>query len=250
MPVAPSLTTGLTLIPRQVAGYAKYAHITWKGITYKLLVNSASWGDNGNPKFTEYALTPSSGPKQKALHSRGISEIEWSIDADLSVESYGLIALLDPKSRGLLLDEVVLQQGSIVYKFVNCYWSSFTLSASPNAIVTISISGNAIIKPTEDSILATTVLHHGIPSWATGASLITTFSLTHNVPLTPGWANTENSLPIYYRPGSSEYTIDVTTAVELREHTILALGLGSFNLLEAVVTSRKYDSGGVNEHFS
>jgi hypothetical protein len=124
-------------------------------------------------------------------------------------------------------------------------WSNFTLSGNQNGAVTFSLEGRSVSYPVATNKIANMPFPDvPLPSWYTGNDLVTAWSLSHNVNLTPNWLNNTNTLPAYYRPGHSEYTIQVTTVKNLVEYSLIKFGVGEVSLVEALVTSRNRTYGG------
>jgi hypothetical protein len=185
----------------------------------------------------------------------GTTEIDWSLSGDLTKESSGLLNLLSPEARGLCFDYLEICQGFEGGRFnsINSYslpWNSVTFSGSANQAISFSLNGKSILRPGTITSPLKNNLDHPIPSWATGNARIKSWTITHSVDQKPNWENNENNLPAYYRPGASSWNIQLTTVRALTEHTrIIFQGGGGFELLEGIVTSRGYQSGGRTSAF-
>lgn len=244
----PSLS-GPEFLPRVVAGWRKavlFDHPATGPIF--LPATQAEWQESLSPQFTEYAVTPPTGPKQRTLHARGTKEISWSLAGDLTRESSSLLNLLHPQWRGVALNELQIQQGTEGGRFTASTpyalpWESVSFSAAQHSPVTFSISGKSTVPASSVIGLTKASLDHPIPSWSTGNSFVKAWSITHSVSLSPNWANDPQSLPSYYRPGSSRWQVQLTTVRTLMEHTIIKFVAGAFELMEAIVTSRSFQSG-------
>jgi hypothetical protein len=220
-----------------------------------LSANSADWKETLTPQYTEYALTNPYGAKQRTLHARGTKEISWDISGDLTRETSSLLFLLNPQWRGVSLNSLEIAQGSEGKRFVaiNPYdipWASVSFSGNQNGIVAYSLSGKSTVNPGLLSGTTKIGLAHPIPAWATGNNFVKSWTVSHNVPLSPNWQNNVNPLPQYYRPGPSQWTLNLTTIRVLVEHTIIRFTTGGFTLIEGIVTSRNFRSGDRNSGFS
>lgn len=244
----PSISYG-EYSPRTVGGWRKVVYLSHPD-TGPLYLNAgqAEWSESLSPQYTEYALNPPTGPKQRTLHSRGIKEIEWSLSGDLTKQSSPLLKLLKPSARGVNLTFLEIAQGSEGARFTavnpaTLPWGSVSFTGTPQASITFSLSGKATILPGVITNVVQNTLSHPIPSWSTGNSKVKSWTITHSVGLSANWANTIDPLPAYYRPGTSTWQIQITTARELIEHTRIKFLSGGFELLEAIVTNRSYKSG-------
>ena len=214
----PSTIVVSTFLPRPIAGYRKIGRITFKGVPYSLLLNDGSWDEKLNYSTTEYALTPPTGPKQDVLHSVGTKEISWRLSGILSQETFGLTNFLKPENRGVKVDEILIQQGEFLERITDAWWTNFTLQAAQNSNIQFNLEGVSTAEVTAGSPVLRNSLQHPMPSWATGNQYLTAWSLGHSVPLDPSWSNDDKRLPQYYRPGSSKWSISLTSAIALQQH--------------------------------
>jgi len=254
MPAVPSIVTGPTV--RQVAGYRRHVNFTHPGTgSLNLLVTQASWDEALTPQYNVFALTPPTGPKQKIIHSRGTKEISWNITGDLTRETITLANLLKPENRGVDPTSLRIQQGAETALFsnpetFNIPWGTFSLTGAQNSNISFSLSGKSTLLPTVPPAENILLAQHPLPSWSSGNSLVTGWTISHTVNLTANWDNNEDPLPVYYRPGESEYEFQVTTAIALAEHSLIKLASRDVELLEGVVTSRGRETGDQSGHFS
>lgn len=250
----PAILVAPVITPRPAAGYRRRVQFVHPATgIMNLLVTDASWGEQVGPNYTNYALTPAFGPKQKRIHTTGTSEISWNISGQLSSATLGLVQLMLPAVRGIHPIRFLLQQGNFdVYEFQNqngfsLPWGSFTLNGAENSAVTFSLEGKSTVYPVSVFPVVSSDIITPVPSWYTGNDLVLAWSLSHTVNLTAVWANTASELPAYYRTGQSEYVLQITTAVGLRQHSKIRFGFGGITLEAAVVTERNRLLGGTNE---
>jgi hypothetical protein len=250
----PSILNAPLVFPRLVGGYRRAVVLDHPlvGIV-NILVNEAGWVETNSPVWTNYADTPSFGPKQKALHSRGTKEISWSIGGELTAESLTLLNLMLSTSRGLSFNSILIQQGTTAVQFLNpdgfsLPWTSFSANGAQDANVSFRLEGRSTRLPTPITPITTYSIQSPIPSWFTGNQYVTAWSMSHSVPLAPSWTNTPYPLPTYYRPGESEFSVDVTTAVALQEYDTIRFGLGGVSLLDGLVINRTRNTGDRNSH--
>jgi hypothetical protein len=247
MPQAdPARIVSPLIMPRPVTGHRRQVQISHASLgVYNLLTSSVGWAESFQPSYTNYVYNPPFGSKQQTVHSQGTQGITWNISGELSGSSLKLVDLMKSENRGTYFQYITMNQGlSDTYSFINTTgyslpWSSFSLTGSGNNAVTFSLEGNSTSLPSFiPENLDVVYPDFPIPSWFSGNNFVLSWSLSHRVNLTPKWRNNSSPFPAYYRPGPSEYTIQVTTAVELIPHTVIRFGIGSVSLVEAVVTSR------------
>ena len=240
--------------PRRAAGPRKI--IALDHPLTGLIYTKASSFDSGkgyNRSFTITSQNPPRGPKQKRLHSRGTSEISWGIRSDLTAENCNLLNLLKAEARGEGFKTVHFLQGVEGVKYTTAErfeipWSSISFSASQKSIVTVSLNGNSCLLGTSSPTLIHSGLESPIPSWATGNTNLIGWEISHNVSQTPNYANSQDLLPVYYRPGLSEWRINLTSRRAYTAHTLIRFQTGNFTLIQAVVSSENISSssaGGV-----
>lgn len=203
-------------------------HLTGGGVTLPI-----------SPKYTNYALTPPMGWKQKTGHSRGTKETSWNIAGELTVESLNILRFLDPSARGQLFT-VRMQQGPTEEIIPYCVMENFSLTGGSNGIITYTISGKSVFPVSYQDSRIANIRHHPIPGWASGRgdSFIRSWTITHSVGLTANWANDQNPRPVYYRPGESEYQLQLNTLADFREYDGINVGLGDFLIVRGLVTER------------
>lgn len=247
MPEAnPALLVSPIVTPRPVTGHRRQVQAIHPSFgALNLLTTDTNWGDNPQPNYVLYALTPPAGPKQRTIHSTGINEITWSISGELSNSSMFLTSLLNSVNRGVHFNSIYINQGfnnNYLFENINGYslpWSNFTLTGGQNNPVTFTLEGKSTFPPSVfGAPLSTIYPDIPVPSWFTGNDFVLSWSISHSVNLVPKWANNASPYPVYYRPGASEYTIQVTTAVAMEPYSLIRFGVGYFSLIEAVVTSR------------
>jgi hypothetical protein len=250
----PSFITAPLVFPRPVTGHRRLVQVSHPFCGHgNLLVTDASWSDAHQPNYVIYAFTPPYGPKQRTVHTAGSDEITWNLSGELTNSSIGLLGLMNSNARGVPFQSVLISQGnndSYLFSNFNGYslpWSNFSLSGSQNGAVTFTLEGRSTQPPFPGATgITATTPDVPIPSWFTGNDYVTSWSLSHSVNLTPQWVNTPSPYPAYYRPGHSEFTIQVTTMVALIEHSLIRFGIGGVSLVEATITSRNRTFGGRN----
>jgi hypothetical protein len=240
---------------RPVTGHRRLVQVSHPNFNgCNLLTTDAGWSDTHQPNYVTYAFTPPSGSKQKTVHSQGPSEITWTLSGELTSSTIGLLSLMNSSARGVNFSTIHMLQGPVdSYYFSNnpsvgsfLPWSSFTLNGNQNGAVSYTLEGRSTNIPTNvpSAVSGLTLPDVPVPSWYTGNQYVTAWSISHSVNLAPQWANSPSAYPAYYRPGVSEYTIQVTTMVGLIEHSLIKFGVGGITMVEAVVTSRNRTFGG------
>jgi len=240
--------------PRRAGGSRKIVALdhTMTGLIYTK-ASSFDSGKGYKRAFTTTAQNPPRGPKQKRLHSRGTQEISWGIRGDLTAENCMLLNLLKAEARGEGFQTVHFLQGSEGVKYFSSSrfeipWTSVSFSAGQKSIVTFSLNGNSCIEGVNSPTLINSGFEDPIPSWATGNTNLIAWEVSHNVSQAVNYGNSQQLLPVYYRPGQSEWRINLTSRRAYTNHTLIRFQAGSFTLLQAVITSENISSssaGGV-----
>jgi len=240
MPASPSVEFGPTV--RRRTGYVRTASVS--GVI--LAVGSASFTGQNTFQYTHYVVTPPTGVKQKTAHARGTNEVNVSLSGEVTQESASTLAsLLSPSFRGTTFP-IRIQQQIPPAELQRCLLENITLSGDPNGIVAYSITARCLDNPVAAGLITQVDQHHPIPAWSSGNELVQSWSLSHQIPLTPRWRNNSQTLPEYYRPGESEYNMSVTSLVQLKEHDRIQVGVGMGITVQALVTSRVISTGGGN----
>lgn len=248
MSVDPNLTLD-EYFPRSVAGWRRgfsLKHPLTGDIV--LATSSASWDTQGNPSYSKYLANNPQGPARKAIHSKGVEEISWSVSGDLSLESLGLLNLLKATARGVPFNELSLFQGFEGFHFegpsTQILFDNITFTASQNSPVKFQLSGKSNKDPGNPTTPLSSPVHRIIPSWATGNSYLTDWSITHAVSLSPIWKNNEDLKPGYYRPGLSEWSMTLGCVRSPSLHdTIRLASSDGIVFLNLVVTGVSRDAG-------
>lgn len=249
----PSIANATVLFPRQVAGFRRLVQVNHPLCgSGTLLSTDASFNDAGNPNYTKYAATPGFGPKQKTIHSAGTREVTWSVAGEVTSASLGLLNLLWGKARGVNFNSLLISQGTANFYFDNAGayglpWNQFSVSGNQNAGLTFSLEGKATVDPSTTVIpIAPVVVSTPVPSWTTGNELVLSWSLSHSTNLQPHWFNNPSMLPAYYRALDSEFTLQLTTAKELCNYTLVRIGYGNITFTELILTSANITFGDRN----
>jgi len=241
MAVSPETTVGPPI--RQRTGYLKLASINGVNV----LITDGTFTQQNTFQYTHFGITPVIGFKQKTVHARGVTEVSFSLTGDLTQESASVfLQLLDSANRGTNFPVVIQQELPGIF-LNSCLTEDITLTGAQNGIVTWSLSGKCLQLPTPAGKLTQIDFQHPIPAWASGAELVSTWSLSHKVALKATWRNNQRALPTYYRPGESEYSLSFTTLTELREHDRISIGVADILIIEGLVLRRVFNTGGRNE---
>jgi hypothetical protein len=233
----PNTNYGPTLLLE--AGWKKAARVN--GID--LLIDISSMEQRDSYQYTNYAVNPANGYKQKTLHSRGTVEINWSLSGDLFREDAGLLNFLLPANRGIIFPLSVMQ-GSDAQEIESAYLESCSFSSGGDQSVKYSLSGRGI-TPINDTIgWSLPPRYIPVPGWNSGNDLVRSWTLTMTNSLSPKWLNNQNLLPYYYRVSQTDYSLQITTVKTLQEYDTISLSLGSLVFITAIVTQRSTATSG------
>lgn len=239
MPVDPSEVFGppLNLAP---------GHLQVTSVNGALVgASSVSMDSANNFSYTNYAITPPAGPKQKVLHARGTSFSSFSVSGEVTQEGAGISGFLASAVRGLSFAVISGQGGSSASLFA-CQLENFSMTGSPNGIVQFSMSGKSPLLVSGGGGLSAGQLHP-VPTWSSGNELVESWTVSHAVPLTPKFWNNQNPFPAYFRPGQSEHSLQITTVQELREYDTISVGINGVVMVSGMITSRVANLGGRQE---
>jgi len=244
MSISPETTVGPPI--RQRTGYLKLASIN--GV--KVLITNATFNQQNNFQYTRVAFVPVTGFKQKTVHARGVTEVDFNLTGDLSLEAASVFKqLVDPANRGTRFP-IVIQQDLPGVNLNPCFTEDITISGAQNGIVTWSLSGKCLRLPIPAARLTQTEHQHPMPAWSSGRNLIQSWSLSHKVSLQANWRNNQVALPNYYRPGESDYSLSFTTLTKLQEHDRISISIADVLIIRALVLRRGFSTGDRNEPLS
>jgi len=238
VPADPSDFSALTTA---YGGWLRSAKIN--GVT--AYCDSATLDQGNNYQYTRYALTLPTGNRQKVLHTRGTREVSWSISGDLTTESSGLLNFLHPYYRGLIFPVAVLQSGYQESDYIaSAMMENFSLQGAADGTIKYSISGKGLTNIVGAPSWTVTGHRHPVPGWASGNTLVRSWSVTHSISLQANWHNSQQVLPTYYRPAESEYTMQIQTLGTFAQYDTISLGVGTFTFVQGLVTKRAINYSG------
>lgn len=239
MPVDPNEVFGPTL--NLAPGHLKVTSVNG----FILGASSVSLDSANNYSYTNYAITPPSGPKQKVLHARGTSVSSFNVSGEVTQEGAGISSFLSSAIRGVQF-AVIAGQGSSSGSLFACQLESFSMSGAPNGIVQFSASGKSPLLVSGGGGLGAGLLH-AVPAWSSGNDLVESWTVSHSIPLSPKFWNNQNPFPAYFRPGQSEHQMQITTVQELREYDTISVGIGGVIMVSGMITNRVANFGGRQE---
>jgi hypothetical protein len=233
--------------PRQAGGYRRLVYLEHSVIGGLYLKTTSVRVTNAkNYQYTTYAINPVTGPKHRTLHSKGVQEIDISIDGVLTDQTAAILNLLKPSLRGTYFTKLDVSQGNQGLKIQGPYsmlMNSITFNASVNNAVTFSMTLKSTVFPENSSFGSRVVSERPVPSWITGNTGVKTWSINHSLELAPNWRNSQDPLPVYYRVGESTWQLQMETTREIREHTIIKMYDKGFVLVGAVTTAKTIEYG-------
>lgn len=224
---------------RPPGGWLKSARLN--GIT--VLAENGSFSHTNNYSYSKYALTFPGGYRQKVLHSRGTKEVSFQVSGDLTYSGGGIANFLHAYYRGLIFP-VAMSQGGSALGVASGMMESFSLTGSADGTVKYSLSGKSLSDYVAIAPWVVTDYEDAVPAWNTGNTNVRSWTITHTTSLQAKWFNTQSALPAYYRPGESEYSMQITTMLAMQEYDTISIGVGSFAIIQGLVTQRSVQFSG------
>jgi hypothetical protein len=155
-----------------------------------------------NPSLNHFA---GPGPKVKQLHAKGTKEVTWNVAGEISGGVGSIGSLTGPFS-------VVLSQDTLTQSLSQAYMESWTMSAEGKGPINFSASGRALDLPLPTGGGGGTGFTEITPGWNSGgAAGIKSWSLSRTLQLIPHWGNDQQSLPLYYRFGEEELSLEIVS---------------------------------------
>ncbi len=189
---SPNTNDDLGILTREYAsGFRRIGMIANTAIP----VTQGDWNQLLSPAVNSYAYTPPTGIKNRVLHARGTEEVSWSLGGELTLTSAPVIlGFLSPLTRGVYFP-VGIQQNTPGSYLASCLYDSLSINADGEGLISWSMTGKSLTYPTATLNISQSFAPQAVPGWSSGAYDIQSWTLTHNVPLTPNYWNTPSALP-------------------------------------------------------
>ncbi len=195
--------------------------------------------------------SPRDGDRFNIALGPGIYAYSGSIAFDFTLEAVEKLITKDFLSRNKEF-EIIIHNGHKAYTLQKCKWGSFTISVTPNSLVTGNISFQAtnnegddpnVINPIEtdmEYIFDEELLAY----WHTGNEEIESFDLSLNQGLTPVYLNGNLNNPAYIRGGAITGEIQVNAWETWLEHTSVQFAGKTIKFAEYLKETMEFTYGG------
>lgn len=178
----------------------------------------------------------------------GTYSYNGSISFDYTLEAVEELITKTFLSRNSEFD-VVIHNGDQSYQLNKCKWSSFTISVSPQSLVTGSISfqstnGNKQVLEAYSGAIQYIFDHELLAYWNTGNEEIESFNISLNQGLTPVYLNGNQYNPAYIRGGAITGTIQVNAWERWLTHTSVKIANKNIAFSKFLKEAMEFTYGG------
>lgn len=211
-----------------VIGYGGYCKLSIKnlsGVVEKevvIYVTSASVSINYTRPFdSTYNAPPNQESRSQIPLGVGVCSISGSINFDFSMSSIDGIINENFLCRNNLFD-IHLSDGRLAYSVYDCCWNTFSINASPQSLVTGSISFIALNKVDKepccniesyspDEGIDNYFKNELVAYWEAGANYVESFSISFGIDVNPVYLNNKYMMPTYLRCGAISISASITS---------------------------------------
>ena len=212
-----------------IIGYGGYGKIDVKSLDGEILrsVIIHISGASINVAFTRPMETTYNAPPNQESRAQiplgvGVCNITGSVNFDFSMNSVNQLIAEDFLCRNNKFD-LYMCDGRVEYIVYDCCWNSFTINASPQSLVTGSISFVALnkngmgepvanIESTEpDNSVDNYFRNELVAYWEAGANDVESFNITFAQEVTPVYLNNKYLMPTYLRCGALSISANIVS---------------------------------------
>lgn len=195
---------------------------------------------------------PDSGSQNRyqVNYGDGVYSFTGSVNFDLTDVAVSMMN--DFTTRNYEFDTVI-HDGHVGYLVQKCKADSFTISSSPQSLVTGTVSFQSTNNSNEEFQEFTSTPEYIfdaqqlIEYWNTGADSVESFSLTVGQALTPVYLNTDATTPEYIRAGGMNVSLSVTAWADWLDHKSVKIGNSTFTINYGAVETMDFNYGGQTE---
>lgn len=207
-------------------GYGKMAIRSLNGILLREVIIHITGAQVtltfNRPMETTYNAPPNQESRAQIPLGVGTCLMTGSINFDFSQNSINGLIEEDFLCRNNRFD-LYMCDGRVAYTITDCSWSSFTISASPQSLVTGSIAFTAlnrndngepyayIDKQIIDNSISNYFKDELVAYWEAGANDVESFTLTLNQEITPVYLNNKFIMPSYLRAGALSISANIVS---------------------------------------
>ena len=185
----------------------------------------------------------------KIVMGKGYHHFTGSISFDMTVQAVSSLITSQFLSRNSEFP-IYISDGHANFEMNKCKWSSFSLSASPNSLVTGSINDFKEDLQTSSSTAPYIFTDDLLAYWQTGdvntdKNFVESFTLTLSQTLTATHLNTPKlSMPAYIRCGALDVSLQITCWEDWFSHNSINIGPTKITLTNQLIESMEFSTGG------
>lgn len=210
-------------------GYGGYGKISIHRLSGELLreviihITGATVSLNFNrPMETTYNAPPNQESRAQIPLGVGTCLMTGTINFDFSQNSINGLIQEDFLCRNNRFN-IYMCDGRVAYTITDCSWSSFSINASPQSLVTGSIAFTALNKNNNgepyayidkqviDNSIGNYFKDELVAYWEAGANDVESFALTLNQEITPVYLNNKFIMPSYLRSGALSISANIVS---------------------------------------
>jgi hypothetical protein len=214
---------------------------------YSLLMTSGGADKEYSiPYMNMMSVPPSSSSRSRVQQADGTRVWTANVSFDVTNNAMSLFSAFQLLQRRHSFT-VDIYDGETGVKLTGCYLTSLSLSGSPGGLITGSLSctsPNASLS----SAGATPFIRNHEPYgyWYSGNTDVREWTFTMTQDVTPVYTNEDSIYPRYLRVGLVEYSLDVTTYLQLQQHDAVSVVTKTFTL-SGTTQRYGYSFNGVTE---
>lgn len=205
------------------------------------------------PLFQPFGMPNNKDVRGPIALGKGKTTFSGNINIDFSNKALSLITNLSKRNKEY---DIVIHDGRIGYKLPKCKFDSFSISASPQSLVTGTMSFQSVNLKEEDFteysgsvpyLFDDTSNNQLIKYWHTGETDVESFTFNWSQSISPSFLNNEADTPEYIRGGAITVTLSITAWREWLDHKSIKMGDRTIQINTGVKESMEFSYGGQSE---
>lgn len=168
------------------------------------------------PMFQPYGMPNTSDSRGQVILAKGFKTFSGNINFDVTNKAVSLLTSLAKRNQEF---EVMIHDGNVGYKLPKSKMEGFTVSASPQSLVTGTINFQSTNNLEEDLTKYTDSIEYVfkpdeadyqlVKYWHTGGTDVESFTFNFSQTLTPIFLNCGKDTPRYIRAGALQVSLSV-----------------------------------------